>query len=90
MADFVDNVLLVLRGIVRTEPKVELRVVASKAADELQVAIADFYRMPSRQTLQNINGLWAVGQRIIDLWNAPQPTPPRAGVGELMATSSHF
>lgn len=66
MADLVDNVLLVLREIARTEPKVELRLAAKRTADKLQVAIAAFYRKPSKKHLQDINGLWAVGQRIID------------------------
>lgn len=66
MADLVDNMLLVLREIARTEPKVELRLAAKRTADKLQVAITAFYHKPSKKHLQDINGLWAVGQRIID------------------------
>lgn len=87
MADYADNVLLVLREIVRTEPKVELRLAAKRAADKLQVAIAAFYHKPSKEHLQDINGLWAVGQRIIDVWVAPEPTPPRAGAGSVYVKS---
>lgn len=81
MPDYTDNVLLMLREIARTEPKVEFRLAAKRAADKLQVAIAAFYHKPSKKHLQDINGLWAVGQRIIDTWVAPEPTPPRVGAG---------
>lgn len=88
MPDYTDNVLLMLREIARTEPKVELSLAAKRAADKLQMAIAAFYHKPSKGYLQDINGLWAAGQRIIDVWVAPEPTPPRrAGAGSVYVKS---
>lgn len=83
MTDYTDNVLLTLGEIVRTTTNERLRGIAKHAADELFVAIEDFYSLPTRENLQTLNGLWAISQRVIDVWVAPEPTPPRAGAGEV-------
>jgi len=83
MANYTDNVLLMLREIVRTTTNSRLHAISKHAADELHTAIDDLQRHPTRENLQTVNGLWAVGQRIIDVWTAPEPTPPRAGAGTI-------
>lgn len=83
MTDYTDNVLLTLREIVRTTTNKRLREVAKHAADELDCAIVALGYTPTRENLQTVNGLWAIGQRIIDVWTVPEPTPPRAAGGSV-------
>lgn len=81
MGDFSENVLWELREIARQEPNQALRVVAKTTADRLDRSIREFARQPIQEHLQTVNGLWAIGQRIIDVWNEPHPSPPQAGAG---------
>ena len=51
----------------------EYRRALKGAYDDLWAAICNFYEHPSEDTLITLNGLWALGERIL------AGTPPEAG-----------
>ena len=68
------NMLLELRERAKSCPDVLQRRLMKDLADLLQDAIKNFAYIPSDTSLQNVNGLWARGVRLLELNKPADPS----------------
>lgn len=72
------NLIAELRKAAMNEHRVHFRYLFKVTSDKLQQAKAEFWQTGGSGPLQDINGLWAYGVRLLAEAQTPEPTPPIA------------
>src|SRR5580704_8233358 len=71
------TILLELRESARESRSEQYRTLARRAADELECSIGLLWKLPTRERMIDLNGLWSVAERLLQ--NQPTDDPERGG-----------